>query len=186
MIPRSFLNSANRNHTFHQNPTSIAYIRNNTFTPQKKAPARTMPVCDVRHLVGSKSTMGSLRYAALRKTKQAKGDRKVFCSAILQLRNARASEIVFGEIHRQISVGLRPNHHKNPGRLRRSEAFAKQLGVEERIDVIELDISVGNVYEHSGSSERPAPFLSGSPIEGYNSIVSEAEFDPSLKIEIDD
>lgn len=86
-----------------------------------------------------------------------------------------------------LSVGLRPIIITTEDGSGGARALAKQSGVEDRIDVIEIEqFLAANVYERSGFEREARVEFVRTLIDGYNRIVSEAETDPSLRIELDD
>ncbi len=88
---------------------------------------------------------------------------------------------------RNLSIGLRPIVITTEDGAGGARALARQAGLEDRIDVIEIEqFLAANVYERSGFEREARAEFVRELIEGYNSIVSEAESDPSLKIELDD
>lgn len=85
-----------------------------------------------------------------------------------------------------LSSGLRPLIITSEDGVGGARAFAKQTGVEERIDVIEIEqFLAANLYEHSKFSRDSRVATVGSLVEAYNDMVAECETDPSLRIELD-
>jgi hypothetical protein len=89
--------------------------------------------------------------------------------------------------HNNLSIGLRPIIITTEDGVGGARAIAKQVGIEERIDVIEIEqFLTTNVYERSAFRRDARPAFVRSLIDAYNEIVAEAESDPSLKIEFDE
>jgi hypothetical protein len=86
-----------------------------------------------------------------------------------------------------LSVGLRPIIVTTEDGAGGARALARQSGIEDRIDVIEIEqFLTANVYERSGFERDARSEFIRMLIDGYNTIVSDAESDPSLRIEFDD
>ncbi len=67
-----------------------------------------------------------------------------------------------------------------------AKALAKQVGIDDRIDVIEIEQFIAtNVYEWSGFQRDARPEAVREIIERYNRIVADCESDPSLRIEVE-
>lgn len=64
-----------------------------------------------------------------------------------------------------------------------ARAAAKQFGIEDRVDIIEIEqFLTTNVYEWSSFSATERRDVVSQVIDGYNSIVDSCETDPSLRI----
>jgi len=88
---------------------------------------------------------------------------------------------------KNLSVGLRPIIVTTEDGAGGARALARQLGIEDRIDVIEIEqFLAANVYERSGFEREARKEFVCTLIDGYNDIVADAETDPSLRIELED
>jgi Domain of unknown function (DUF4928) len=85
-----------------------------------------------------------------------------------------------------LSSGLRPLIVTTEDGIGGARAHSKQAGIEERIDVIEIEqFLAANLYEHSGFDKLTRPVVMQRLIDAYNDMVAECESDPSLRIEFD-
>ena len=86
-----------------------------------------------------------------------------------------------------LSVGLRPIIITTEDGVGGARAIAKNVGIEERVDVIEIEqFLAANVYERSGFKREARPEFVRKLIGFYNEIVAETETDPSLRIEFEE
>ena len=86
-----------------------------------------------------------------------------------------------------LSSGLRPIIVTTEDGAGGARALGKQVGVEDRIDVLELEqFLAGNIYERSAFEKTLRFDFVRQLVDCYNDIVAETETDPSLKIEIED
>jgi hypothetical protein len=94
------------------------------------------------------------------------------------------SHALLSKCNDNLGIGLKPIIVTTEDGVGGARAIARQLGIEDRVDVIEIEqFLAANVYERSGfRKENRAEFLK-SLIGSYNEIVAEAETDPSLRIE---
>jgi hypothetical protein len=82
-----------------------------------------------------------------------------------------------------LSAGLRPLIVTTEDGIGGAKAFAKQAGLEDRVDVIEIEQFLAtNIYEHSSFDPAARVATIKALIERYNVVVSETETDPSLRI----
>lgn len=85
-----------------------------------------------------------------------------------------------------LSAGLRPLIVTTEDGVGGAKALSKQAGVDDRLDVIEIEQFIAtNVYEWSVFERDSRPGAVRAIIERYNRIVAECESDPSLRIEYD-
>lgn len=88
---------------------------------------------------------------------------------------------------KNLSVGVRPIIITTEYGSGGARALALQSGIEDRVDVIEIEqFLAANFYERSGFERAARAEFIRSLINSYNQIVATAESDPSLRIEIDD
>lgn len=85
-----------------------------------------------------------------------------------------------------LSSGLRPIIITTEDGVGGAKALAKQAGVDERLDVIEIEQFIAtNVYEWSIFERDARPTAVKEIIDRYNKIIADCESDPSLRIEFD-
>ncbi|MCD9098216.1 DUF4928 family protein [Luteimonas fraxinea] len=85
-----------------------------------------------------------------------------------------------------MSTGLRPLIVTTEDGVGGAKALSKQAGVDERLDVIEIEQFIAtNVYEWSVFERDARPTAVQDIIERYNRIVTAVESDPSLRIEFE-
>jgi hypothetical protein len=66
-----------------------------------------------------------------------------------------------------------------------ARALAKNAGVEDRIDILEVEQFVAtNVYEWSNFENAKRPVSIRGLVKTYNRIIEKSETDPSLKISV--
>lgn len=86
-----------------------------------------------------------------------------------------------------LQSGLRPLIVTTEDGLGGAKALAKQSGIEDRLDVIEIEQFIAtNVYEWSVFERDARPTAISDIISRYNSIVGKCESDPSLRIEFEE
>lgn len=85
-----------------------------------------------------------------------------------------------------LSLGLRPLIVTTEDGVGGAKALSKQAGVDDRLDVIEIEQFIAtNVYEWSVFERDARPTAVQNIIERYNRIVADVESDPSLRIEFE-
>ncbi len=85
-----------------------------------------------------------------------------------------------------LSTGLRPLIITTEDGVGGAKALSKQAGVDDRLDVIEIEQFIAtNIYEWSAFERDARPTTVQDIIERYNRIVADAESDPSLRIEFE-
>ncbi|WP_428414977.1 DUF4928 family protein [Pararhizobium sp.] len=85
-----------------------------------------------------------------------------------------------------LSLGLRPLVVTTEDGVGGAKALSKQAGVDDRLDVIEIEQFIAtNVYEWSVFERDARPTAVQDIIERYNRIVADVESDPSLRIEFE-
>lgn len=122
--------------------------------------------------------------------------------AVADAPSNRAGDFLFGDvaihvttaptealIHKcqgNLGAGLRPLIITTEDGVGGAKAWAKQAGIEERLDVIEIEQFLAtNIYEWSVFAKEGRPAAVRDIVERYNRIVSECETDPSLRIEFE-
>lgn len=95
-------------------------------------------------------------------------------------------EALIRKCQANLSTGLRPLIITTDDGVGGAKALSKQAGVDERLDVIEIEQFIAtNVYEWSAFDRDARPLAVRDIIDRYNRIVAECESDPSLRIEFD-
>jgi hypothetical protein len=95
-------------------------------------------------------------------------------------------EALIRKCQANLSTGLRPLIVTTEDGVGGAKALSKQAGVDDRLDVIEIEQFVAtNVYEWSVFERDARPTAVQEIIERYNRIVGEVESDPSLRIEFE-
>jgi len=95
-------------------------------------------------------------------------------------------EALIRKCQRNLASGLRPLIVTTEDGVGGAKALSKQAGVDDRLDIIEIEQFITtNVYEWSIFERDGRPKAVKEIIERYNRIVSEAESDPSLRIEFE-
>ena len=85
-----------------------------------------------------------------------------------------------------LSTGLRPLIVTTEDGVGGAKALSKQAGVDDRLDVIEIEQFLAtNLYEWSVFERDARPTAVQEIIERYNRIVGAVESDPSLRIEFE-
>ncbi|MBV2182413.1 MAG: DUF4928 family protein [Castellaniella sp.] len=85
-----------------------------------------------------------------------------------------------------LQTGLRPLIITTDDGVGGAKALAKQAGVEDRLDVIEIEQFIAtNVYEWSIFERNARPSAVSDLIDRYNAIIARCETDPSLRIELE-
>ncbi len=85
-----------------------------------------------------------------------------------------------------LSAGLRPIIVTTEDGVGGAKALSKQAGVDDRLDVIEIEQFIAtNVYEWSTFERDARPTAVKEIIDRYNKIIAECESDPSLRIEFE-
>lgn len=83
-----------------------------------------------------------------------------------------------------LSTGLRPIIVTTEDGVGGAKALSKQAGVDDRLDIIEIEQFIAtNVYEWSVFARDARPTAVKEIIDRYNKIIAECESDPSLRIE---
>jgi hypothetical protein len=93
-------------------------------------------------------------------------------------------EALMHKCQANLSSGLRPIIVTTEDGVGGAKALSKQAGVDDRLDVIEIEQFIAtNVYEWSLFERDARPTAIKDIIERYNRIVADCESDPSLRIE---
>jgi len=144
----------------------------------------------MQHLVGAKLdfvTKGSLEhhgFAVADAPSNRSGD---FLLGDVAIHVTTApTEALIRKCQSNLGTGLRPLVITTEDGVGGAKALAKQAGVDDRLDVIEIEQFLAtNVYEWSVFAKEGRPAAVREIIERYNRIISECETDPSLRIEFE-
>ncbi|OLP56289.1 hypothetical protein BJF92_15455 [Rhizobium rhizosphaerae] len=99
---------------------------------------------------------------------------------------AALGEALIRKCQGNLSLGLRPLIVTTEDGVGGAKALSKQAGVDDRLDVIEIEQFIAtNVYEWSVFERDARPTAVQDIIERYNRIVADVESDPSLRIEFE-
>jgi hypothetical protein len=95
-------------------------------------------------------------------------------------------EALIHKCQNNLGSGLRPMIVTTEDGVGGAKALARQAGIDERIDIIEIEQFIAtNIYEWSKFQRGDRSSTVGEIIARYNTIVGECESDPSLRIEFD-
>lgn len=95
-------------------------------------------------------------------------------------------EALIRKCQANLSTGLRPLIITTDDGVGGAKALSKQAGVDDRLDVIEIEQFIAtNVYEWSAFDRDARPVAVRDIIDRYNRIIADCESDPSLRIEFD-
>lgn len=86
---------------------------------------------------------------------------------------------------RQSQENLRPVIITTQSGAGGAGALAKNTGIDDRIDILEIEQFVAtNIYEWSKFEHAQRPVKVHDLVHAYNRIIEQAETDPSLKITV--
>lgn len=95
-------------------------------------------------------------------------------------------EALIYKCQNNLGSGLRPVIVTTEDGVGGAKALAKQIGIDDRLDIIEIEQFIAtNVYEWSVFERDARQSTVAEIIARYNKIVAEHESDPSLRIEFD-
>jgi Domain of unknown function (DUF4928) len=97
------------------------------------------------------------------------------------------SEALILKCSDNLSSGLRPIIVTTEDGVGGARALARQYGIEQRLDIVEIEQFVAtNIYEWSKFNRDGRQSAVRNIVDRYNEIVTLCETDPSLRIEFDD
>lgn len=145
----------------------------------------------MQHLVGAKLdyvTKGVVRNHGFSVADAPSGRSGDFLAGDVAIHVTTApGEALIKKCQDNLTSGLRPIIVTTEDGVGGAKALAKQAGVDDRLDVIEIEQFIAtNVYEWSLFERDARPTAIKDIIERYNRIVGECESDPSLRIEFDE
>jgi hypothetical protein len=96
------------------------------------------------------------------------------------------SPALLAKCEANLSSGYRPLIVTTEDGVGGAKALAKQVGIDDRLDIIEIEqFLAANLYEWSAFERDNRPGTVDNLIKRYNEIVAACESDPSLRIEFD-
>lgn len=97
---------------------------------------------------------------------------------------AAPGEAVVDRCRQNLDRGLRPVLVTVPDRVPVAEAFSRDAGIEDRIDIFEIEQFIAlNLYEIGVFEAKRRELAVRQLVNAYNSVIERAETDPSLRIE---
>lgn len=97
------------------------------------------------------------------------------------------SDGLMRKLQDNLESGLRPLIVTTEDGLGGAKALSKNVGIDERIDVIEIEQFIaGNLYEWSKFRQADRIDTTSSLFRRYNEIIEETESDPSLRVDLGD
>jgi len=145
----------------------------------------------MQHLVGAKLdyvTKGAVKYHGFSVADAPSNRSGDFLVGDVAIHVTTApGEALIRKCQGNLTSGLRPIIVTTEDGVGGAKALAKQAGVDDRLDVIEIEQFIAtNVYEWSLFERDARPTAIRDIIERYNRIVADCESDPSLRIEFDE
>ncbi|AQS85476.1 hypothetical protein A0U92_12570 [Acetobacter aceti] len=144
----------------------------------------------MQHLVGAKLnviTKGSIRHYGFSVADAPSNRSGDFLIGDVAIHVTTApGEALIRKCQDNLSSGLRPLIVTTEDGVGGAKALAKQVGVDDRLDIIEIEQFLAtNVYEWSTFERDARQTAVRDIIDHYNKIIVECESDPSLRIEFD-
>lgn len=142
----------------------------------------------MQHLVGAKLdiiTKGAFKHHGFAVADAPSGRSGDFLLGDVALHVTTApGEALITKCAANLSSGLRPVIVTTEDGVGGAKALARQAGIDDRLDIIEIEQFVAtNVYEWSAFDRDERPSTVGMLIERYNAIIADCETDPSMRIE---
>jgi len=168
----------------------ITDLIDSAFARQRECPGTMFAGAVIQHLVGAKLEL-ALPKAKIRQNgfsvADAPGDRKgdfLVGDTAIHVTTA-PSEALIAKCCTNLAENIRPLIITTGNGAGGAFALAKNAGVADRIDILEIDQFVAtNVLERSGFKLDQRPVTVRKLIDCYNRIIEECETDPSLKISV--
>ncbi len=168
----------------------IAELIKAAFARQEECPGVMVAGAVLQHLVGAKLTVAlpdvRLRhegFAVADSPGRRKGDFLVH-DTVVHVTTVPTEGLV-QKCCKNLEENLRPIIVTIEDATGSAKVLARNAGVEERIDVLEIEQFIAtNVYEWSLFQHRNRPTSIAELIKAYNAIVDQCETDPSLRIDI--
>lgn len=144
----------------------------------------------MQHLVGAKLDIianGKLRHHGVAVADAPSGRAGDFLLGDVALHVTTApGEALIAKCAANLTSGLRPVIVTTEDGVGGAKALAKQAGIDERLDIIEIEQFIAtNVYEWSAFERDDRCPTVARLIARYNEIVASCESDPSMRIEFD-
>jgi hypothetical protein len=168
----------------------VAELIEAAFVRQRESPGMMVAGAVMQHLVGAKIEI-ALPQAQIEHTGFAvadapggrKGDFLIRDTAIHV--TTAPTDALIRKCCDNLSENLRPVIITTQSGAGGAGALAKNAGIADRIDILEIEQFVAtNVYEWSKFEHAQRPLSVRELVETYNRIVENSETDPSLKISI--
>lgn len=168
--------------------TVITDLIGAAYERQKESPGMMIVGAVMQHLVGAKLSIAlpneSIVHTGFSVADAPTGRRGDFVvsDAVIHVTTA-PSESLIGKCQDNIAENFRPIIVTTATGIGGAEALATERGVADRIDIIEIaQFLTTNLYEWSSFRHSDRPEAISELVNVYNSIVSEVETDPSLRI----
>lgn len=168
----------------------VTDLIDSAFARQRECPGTMFAGAMIQHLVGAKLELAlpevEIRhngFAVADAPGGRKGDFLIGDTAIHV--TTAPSEALIAKCCDNLAENLRPLVITTGNGAGGAFALAKNAGVADRIDILEIDQFVAtNVLERSGFKLDQRPVTVRKLIDCYNRIIDECETDPSLKIAV--
>ena len=161
------------------------------FERQRQCPGTMIAGAVMQHLVGAKIELALSEIEIEHKgfsVADAPGGRKgdfLIGDTAIHVTTAPTDALI-RKCRDNLSESLRPVIVTTQSGAGGAGAHAKNAGIDERIDILEIDQFVAtNLYEWSRFEHSKRHLSVGKLVSTYNRIVEKAETDPSLKIAVD-
>lgn len=168
----------------------VAELIEAAFARQRECPGTMVAGAVLQHLVGAKLELSLPRtkidhegFSVADAPGGRKGDFLIGDTAIHV--TTAPTEALIRKCCDNLEENLRPLIVTTQSGAEGARALAKNAGVEDRIDILEVEQFVAtNVYEWSRFENAKRPVSIRELVKTYNSIIEKSETDPSLKISV--
>ena len=168
----------------------VAELIEAAFLRQRECPGAMIAGAVMQHLVGAKLecalkdiSIKHAGYSVADSPSQRKGDFLVSDTAVHV--TTAPTESLIRKCFDNLSENIRPVIITTQSGFKGAGALAKNAGVEDRIDIIEIEQFVAtNVYEWSQFEQSQRPLSVKKLVDTYNRIIEQSETDQSIKITI--
>jgi hypothetical protein len=161
-----------------------------TFNRQKECPGTMSAGAVMQHLVGAKLELAlpdvCLKHQGFSVADAPTGRKGDFLVGDTSIHVTTApSEALIRKCHDNLNENLTPLIITTASGAGGAVALAKNAGLADRIDVLEIEQFIGvNIYEWTQFEHTQRPMSMGELVNAYNRIVEKVETDPSLKIKM--
>jgi len=168
----------------------VADLVQSAFARQRECPGTMVAGAVIQHLVGAKLELAAPGakiehhgFAVADASTSRGGDFLVGDTSVHV--TTAPSEALLRKCVDNLAANLRPLIITTEEGAGGARALAKNMDVEERIEILELEQFLAtNVLEWSAFKQEQRPMSIRGLIDCYNRIVDECESDPSLKIDV--